>query len=112
MTPLNRAEDDEDYSLTDGQVTLKLVPWKIEDYEGLPANRPMLDHIGFRVEDADAVHQEILDYNAEFPPGAAPCWLLDGRKQDIARRDQLRRAAPHSRYQYCDANGVCFVTID
>ena len=31
MTPLNRPEDDATYSLTDGRVTLKLIPWKISD---------------------------------------------------------------------------------
>lgn len=112
MTPMNRTEDDEGRSLTDGRVTLKLIPWKLDDYDGMHASRPMLDHIGFRVEDADQVHQEILDYNAKFPPGAAPCWLLDGRDADRRKQALLQRAAPDSRYQYCDANGVCFVTID
>lgn len=112
MAPLNRQEDDENYSLTDGRVTLKLIPWKITDYTGIDANRPMLDHIGFRVEDSHAVHREIVDYVGQFAPGAAPCWLLDGRKKDRQRAAQLRRAAPDSKYQYCDANGVCFVVAD
>ena len=112
MTPLNRREGDETLSLTDGRMTLKLMPWKIADYDGVDANRPMLDHIGFRVEDADRVHREILDYNAQFPPSAAPCWLLDGREEDRRRAEMLRRAAPDSKYQYCDNNGVCFVTAD
>lgn len=78
LTPLNRLEGDETYSLTDGRVTLKLIPWKISDFDGLDANRPMLDHIGFKVEDADKVHQEILDYNGHFSAMAAP--LLVARK--------------------------------
>lgn len=112
MAPINRQEDDETYSLTDGRVTLKLIPWKISDFTGIDANRPMLDHIGFKVEDADAVHREIVDYVGRFAPRAAPCWLLDGREKDRKRVAQLRRAAPDSKYQYCDSNGVCFVTSD
>ena len=112
LTPLNRQEGDETYSLTDGRVTLKLIPWKITDYDGLDANRPMLDHIGFKVEDANLVHQEILDYNGRFPPSAAPCWLLDDREDDRRRAEMLRKAAPESKYQYCDSNGTCFVTAD
>lgn len=112
MTPLNRQEDDETYNLTDGRVTLKLIPWKISDYDGVDANRPMLDHIGFRVEDADKVHEEILDYNSRFTPAAAPCWLLDSRAKDRKRAAMLKNAAPGSKYQYCDSNGVCFVTLD
>lgn len=112
LTPLNRQEDDETYSLTDGRMTLKLIPWKITDYDGMDANRPMLDHIGFKVEDADLVHQEILDYNGRFPPMAAPCWLLGSRDEDRRRAEMLKKAAPESKYQYCDLNGVCFVTLD
>ena len=112
MTPLNRQEDDDSYSLTDGRVTLKLMPWKITDYDGVDANRPMLDHIGFRVEDADKVHEEIVDYVGQFPSSNAPCWLLDTRKKDLRRAEMLKKAAPTSKYQYSDSNGVCFVTID
>jgi len=112
MAPLNRQEDDDSYSLTDGRVTLKLMPWKITDYDGVDANRPMLDHIGFRVEDADKVHDEIVDYVGQYPPSNAPCWLLDTRKKDLRRAEMLKKAAPDSKYQYSDSNGVCFVTID
>ena len=112
MAPLNRQEDDDSYSLTDGRVTLKLMPWKITDYDVVDANRPMLDHIGFRVEDADKVHDEIVDYVGQYPPSNAPCWLLDTRKKDLRRAEMLKKAAPTSKYQYSDSNGVCFVTID
>ena len=112
MTPLNRREGDDTYSLTDGRATLKLIPWKISDYEGVDANRPMLDHIGFKVEDAQKVHQEIIDYNAQFPPATAPCWLLESRDEDRKKAEMLRKLAPHSKYQYCDLNGTCFVTTD
>ena len=77
MTPLNRQEDDDSYSLTDGRVTLKLMPWRITDYDGVDANRPMLDHIGFRVEDADKVHDEIVDYVGQYP--AVECAVLAAR---------------------------------
>jgi len=112
MTPLNRKEGDDTHALTDGRMVLKLIPWSIKDYDGMGANRPMLDHVGFKVEEADRVHQEILDYNGAFPPSAAPCWLLDGRDVDIKRAEQLKRAAPDSKYQYCDLNGMCFVVSE
>ena len=112
MIPLNRQEGNDTYSLTDGRMTLKLMPWKIGDYAGHTANRPMLDHIRFKVEDADLVHQEILDYNSCFPPMAAPCWLLDSREEHRDKTVLLKKAAPDSKYQYSDMNGTCFVTAD
>ncbi|MDA0991913.1 MAG: hypothetical protein O3A51_14330 [Verrucomicrobia bacterium] len=56
--------------------------------------------------------EEILDYNGRFPPSAAPCWLLDNRAEDRRRAEMLRKAAPTSKYQYCDSNSTCFVTGD
>lgn len=112
MTPLNRQEGDDTYYVTDGQVVLRIIPWKIEDYAGMDPNRPMLDHIGFVVEDADKVHQEIVEYNSGYPPSAAPCWMLEDRAEDRRKKELLKRAAPDSQYQYCDRNGVCFVTYD
>ena len=112
MTPMNRQEDEDTYSLTDGRVVLKLMPWRISDFDGMDVNRPMLDHIGFKVEDADKVHEEILDYNGRFPPMAAPCWLLEDREEDRNRAKHMKQIAPDSKYQYCDMNGTCFVTND
>lgn len=112
MTPMNRQEDEDTYSLTDGRVVLKLIPWRISDFDGMDVNRPMLDHIGFKVEDADKVHEEILDYNGRFPPMAAPCWLLENREEDRNRAKHMKQIAPESKYQYCDMNGTCFVTND
>ena len=112
MTPMNRQEDEETYSLTDGRVVLKLMPWRISDFDGMDVNRPMLDHIGFKVENADKVHEEILDYNGRFPPMAAPCWLLEDREEDRNRAKHMKQIAPDSKYQYCDMNGTCFVTND
>lgn len=112
MTPLNREEGDETYSLTDGRMVLKIMPWTIADFAGIRANRPMLDHIGFKVEDADKVHEEIVEYNGRFPPAQAPCWLLEGRDEDRRRAEQLKRAAPDSKFHYCDLNGMCFVVAD
>jgi catechol 2,3-dioxygenase-like lactoylglutathione lyase family enzyme len=112
MTPMNRQEDEDTYSLTDGRVVLKLMPWRISDFDGMDVNRPMLDHIGFKVEDADKVHEEILDYNGRFPPMAAPCWLLENREEDRNREKHMKQIAPDSKYQYCDMNGTCFVTND
>ena len=112
MMPLNQKKGDPTYNLTDGRVTLKLISWDISDFGGMDANQPMLDHIGIWVEDADKVHREFLDYNGSFPPMAAPCWQLDGREEDRNKAALLKKTSPDSKYQYCDMNGMCFVTMD
>jgi catechol 2,3-dioxygenase-like lactoylglutathione lyase family enzyme len=39
------------YHLTDGRVTLSILPWSIDLFAGMAVKRPGPDHIGFKVED-------------------------------------------------------------
>ena len=54
LTPLNRPERRAIIYLSDGRVTLVIIPWKIADYYGQDPARTGLDHIGFKVESVDA----------------------------------------------------------
>src|SRR5262245_25293519 len=48
LAPLDRRDDN--FHLSDGRVTLAILPWKIADYTGQDPARTGLDHIGFKVE--------------------------------------------------------------
>jgi catechol 2,3-dioxygenase-like lactoylglutathione lyase family enzyme len=41
------------HHLTDGRVTLSILPWSISLFEGMAIKRPGPDHIGFKVESLD-----------------------------------------------------------
>ena len=43
------------YKVSDGRVTLVVMPWKISDYYGQDPARTGLDHIGFTVESVEQV---------------------------------------------------------
>src|SRR6266849_3792392 len=47
------------FHLTDGHVTLVLMPWRITDYEGTGIVRPGPDHLGFEVESLDAFKKRL-----------------------------------------------------
>ena len=55
----NRKEDDPNYHLTDGKVTLSLMPWKIEGFVGTSIKRPGPDHMGIKVKDLDHFKSEM-----------------------------------------------------
>jgi predicted enzyme related to lactoylglutathione lyase len=55
----DKALEDPNYYLTDGEVTLIIAPWKMSDYEGAGIDRPGLEHVGFKVEDVAAVKKEL-----------------------------------------------------
>src|SRR6185436_12865002 len=78
------------YHLTDGRVTLMLMPWDIRDYEGGGIARPGPDHLGFRVESLGALEetlQAVGDNNPHLrglPVGAG--------KEGRARLDLFKRS--------------------
>ena len=53
--PLEKA-----YGVTDGRVTIILLPWSIKDYAGTAMAAPGMDYIGFKVEDLDRLKEDIV----------------------------------------------------
>ena len=83
------AAGDPSHYLTDGQVTLVISPWDINDYAGTSITAPCLDHIGFSVGDVDGflAHVEKLASEnrqiAPYPVGSGP----EGRARlELAQR--------------------------
>src|SRR5258706_5110333 len=75
---LERKAGDPNHYLSDGRVTLVLMPWSILDYAGGGIARPGPDHIGFRVESVEAVKQRLQSVGDDnphlrpFPVGTGP----------------------------------------
>ena len=63
--PLNRK--DENYYLSDGRVTLMIIPWRIADYYAQDPARTGLDHIGFEVESVEKVKKDMEFLIGENP---------------------------------------------
>ena len=67
LTPLNRPKD-ENFYLSDGRVTLMIIPWKIGDYYAQDPARTGLDHIGFKVESVEQLKKDMEFLIGENPP--------------------------------------------
>jgi len=63
---------DGNFYVSDGRVTLMIIPWKIGDYYGQDPARMGLDHIGFKVESVEQVKKDM-----DFLVGENP--LMHGR---------------------------------
>src|SRR6267142_1599091 len=61
LEPVNRKSGPAGYCLTDGRVTLAVLPWSIPAFEGMSIKRPGPDHIGFRVENLDAFKARVAE---------------------------------------------------
>jgi hypothetical protein len=95
--------DDGSYHLTDGRVTLSILPWKISDFNGTGIEQPAMDHIGFRTSDLDAFIENAEKLKTQNP-GLWP--------RDIAFNDEgearlaLLKRCPHGSYQFADPDGT------
>jgi predicted enzyme related to lactoylglutathione lyase len=55
------------YALSDGRMTMHIIPWKISDFLGTGIERPAPDHLGFEVESLDAFKKDLVDLQTTNP---------------------------------------------
>ncbi len=103
LQPVAKKAGDPNFYLTDGRVTLVLVPWRITDYAGTGIVRPAPDHIGFTVESLDAF-KERLRALGENNPHLRPR-PLEGREGE-ARLKLFASCCPYGQYHLADVDGV------
>jgi hypothetical protein len=104
LQPENKRHDDENYYLTDGHITLIIMPWRITDYDGTGIILSGMDHIGFRVEDVDACRRDIEQIAADNPL-LAPAPVGTGAEGEALAR-LLRRSCPFGSHHLADCDGV------
>ncbi len=103
LEPLEKKSGDPNHYLSDGRVTLMLMPWSILDYHGGGVARPGPDHIGFKVESLRAVKEHVKtvgDNNPHLRPmpvGAGP---------EGEARLKLFAGCPCGAYHLADPDGV------
>jgi predicted enzyme related to lactoylglutathione lyase len=90
------------FELSDGRVSLSLIPWDIRDFEGGGIVRPGPDHLGFRVESLDAFKERLATVGDNNPHLRA---LPLGGREGAARLALFARSA-RGAYQFADPDGV------
>jgi len=102
LDPVNRKSGTAGYCLTDGRVTLAVLPWSIPVFEGMSIKRPGPDHIGFHVENLDAFKARVAEvagmnpYLAGVPLGGSP-------ESDVRKRFFAGQAS--GKWQMSDPDG-------
>jgi predicted enzyme related to lactoylglutathione lyase len=61
------SESDGTYRLSDGRITLVIIPWRISDFLGSGIEKPALDHLGFEVESIDAFRADLEEFSSRNP---------------------------------------------
>lgn len=91
------------FHLTDGRVTLSILPWRISDFDGSGIEQPALDHIGFRVADLEAFKAHVQNVT-RLNPHIAPR-PIDFNDEGKARLALLKKC-PHGAYHLADPDGT------
>jgi catechol 2,3-dioxygenase-like lactoylglutathione lyase family enzyme len=103
LAPANKRADDRNHYLTDGHVTLVIMPWDITDYEGTGIIASGMDHIGFKVESVEALKEDV-ERLAANNPRLAPAPLSGAEGGALERL--FRRSCPLGQHQMADCDGT------
>src|SRR5436309_10740817 len=102
LEPVNRKSCTAGYCLTDGRVTLAVLPWSIPAFEGMSVKRPGPDHIGFHVENLDAFKARVAEV-AGMNPYLAGVPLGGSLESDVRKRFFAGQAS--GKWQMSDPDG-------
>lgn len=104
LTPANKKPGDPNHYLSDGHMTLVIMPWNITDYDGTGIITVGMDHIGFRVENLEAFTKDLEQVAADNPRLApAP---LDTGAEGAALARLFERSCPLGQRRLADPDGI------
>lgn len=109
LRALERPAGDPNFYLTDGKVTLIVMPWNINDYLGSGIERPALDHIGFKVESMEAFKKDLQGLMGRNPR-LSPSPVGSGPEGEA--RLKLFSKCPYGKYHMADPDGVLIDVTD
>jgi catechol 2,3-dioxygenase-like lactoylglutathione lyase family enzyme len=101
---LEQRPNDPNFYVSDGHVTLVIMPWHIGDYDGTGIVSPAPDHIGFTVESMDAFRADLATIAGDNPRLAPFPYGLGSEGR--ARLDLARRSCPLCGDHLTDVDGV------
>ena len=102
LQPVNRKSESPGFHLTDGRMTLSILPWSIPIFEGISIKRPGPDHMGFHVENLDVFKKHVGE-TAGANPYLAPV-PLGGSKESEVRKRFFENSAT-GKFQMADPDG-------
>ncbi len=109
---LDRPSEAKNFYLSDGNITLVIIPWRMSDFLGTGISSRGLDHIGFRVESIDALKADVAAATARnyrFQPGN----VVVGRgREGGTRLEMIRRTCPLGRYHFADSDGLILDLVE
>lgn len=104
LEPRNKAEGDSNEYLTDGHMTMIIMPWRIMDYDATGIMPPSLDHIGFVTESLEKFKADEAALTARNPY-LSP-FPIEYGPEGKARTALFKKNCPFCEYHLSDNEGV------
>ena len=92
LSEQNAKPGDPNHYLTDGKMTLMIMPWRIKNYTGQSILPTGMDHVGFTVDSVDKLKADV-DELVGINPVMNPIPLGQG-KEGGARLELLKQQCP------------------
>jgi len=106
----NKREGDPNHYLTDGHMTMVIMPWRIKDYDATGIMPPSLDHIGFKTENLEKFKADVERLKSRNPR-LAP-FPTDYGPEAKARQALFQRSCPLCQHHFADIDGVLIGASD
>jgi catechol 2,3-dioxygenase-like lactoylglutathione lyase family enzyme len=106
LTPLDKPSGGKNVYLSDGNVILVIIPWRLGDFEKTGISARGLDHIGFKVESITALKsdiQRVTEKNYRFQPRTS---ILGQGNEGMGRLEMFRNACPLGCHHMADSDGL------
>jgi len=101
---VDKQPGDANHYLTDGHVTLVVMPWDITDYDSTGIITPGMDHIGFKVESLESFRADVQRI-ADDNPRLAPAPVGTG-KEGAALAKLFERSCSLGQHCLADPDGI------
>ena len=106
LSPLDGPANGKNFYLSDGHITLVIIPWRISDFEGTGISARGMDHIGFRVESIAALKNDmdlVTEKNYRFRPNNT---VVGRGKEGAGRLAMFRKTCPLGSHHMADSDGL------
>lgn len=112
LLPIDGPSDGRNIYLSDGRITLVIIPWTLSDFEKTGISARGLDHIGFKVESIAALKADIgrvTEQNYRFQPSAS---IVGRGKEGAERLVMFRRTCPLGCHHLADPDGLLLDVVE
>jgi catechol 2,3-dioxygenase-like lactoylglutathione lyase family enzyme len=103
LEPVARSNSGPGHHLSDGRVTLSILPWSIDLFEGMAIKRPGPDHIGVKVENLESFKAHVAAI-AGKNSYLAPVTLGGSKESEVRKR--LFQSSACGKWQMTDPDGT------